>query len=104
MSKKGKEATNKKTGGKIPWPLILVGGVVILLLSLNEETSATRNYSYMREIKELRREIKINEDSAAYYRRKRETLLRSTADLEQVAREQYHMQRPTEDVYVIVDD
>lgn len=101
------EDNNKKStrlGKRIPWPLILVGGVVILVLSLNEETSATRNYSYMQRIKELKQEIKENEDSAAYYRHKREALLTGTSDLEHVAREQYHMQRPTEDVYIITGE
>lgn len=102
MSKQ-QSSLKSRFGKNIPWPLILVGGVVILVLSLNEETSATRNYSYMQEIKELKREIKDNEDSAAYYRRKREALLTGTSDLEHVAREQYHMQRPTEDVYIITN-
>jgi hypothetical protein len=75
--------------------------VIILVLSLNEETSVTRNYQYMREIQELTKEIKINEDSAQYYHDKREALLNGNADLEHIAREHYHMQRPTEDVYIV---
>ncbi len=86
---------------RFPIPLLLIGGVVIMVLSLNEETSISRNYEYMREIKALNQEIKLNEDSADYYRDKREALLNSNTDLEHIAREQYHMQRSTEDVYVV---
>lgn len=103
MTKKQTKQPVKSGKRRIPWPLILVGGVIILVLSLNEETSATRNYSYMQEIKELKEEIKRNQDSAQYYKMKREALLHSEADLEHLAREQYHMQRRTEDVFLIID-
>ncbi len=82
-------------------PLLIVGTVVILLLFFNEETSLSLNMKYDNEIRDLKSEIKSNIDSAEYYRAKREAILSGTQDLEAIAREQYHMQRPTEDVYVI---
>jgi hypothetical protein len=91
----------KRINKRFPVPLLLIGGVIILVLSLNEETSVTRNYQYMREIQELTKQIKINEDSAQYYHDKREALLNGNTDLEHIAREHYHMQRPTEDVYIV---
>ena len=55
----------------IPVPLLLIGGIVIALLLLNDDVSISRNYSYMQEITGLRHEIQVNRDSAAYYRAKR---------------------------------
>lgn len=71
------------------------------MLSLNEETSVSRNYEYMREINRLKHEIAENNDSAAYYRNKRQAFYTDNANLEHIAREQYHMQRPGEEVYII---
>lgn len=82
-------------------PVILIGTLVVLLLFLNEETSISRNLEYEKQINAIKAEIELNRDSAAYYRSRREAILNSSADLEYLAREQYHMQRPTEDVYII---
>lgn len=82
-------------------PLLLIGSVVILLLFFNEETSVSLNSKYDAEIRNLNAEIRSNRDSAEYYRAKRNAILSGTHDLETIAREQYHMQRPTEDVYII---
>lgn len=72
-----------------------------MVLFLNEDTSLTLNMKYQKEIARLNREIKLNKDSAAYYRAKREALLHSDDKLEHIAREQYNMQKPGEDVYII---
>lgn len=82
-------------------PLFLLGGVAILVLFFNEETSLKLNMQYQREIQELRSEIKLCNDSAKYYRQKRLAIEHGTDDLEHVAREQFHMQRPSEDVFVV---
>ena len=37
------------------------------------------------------------------YRRQRESILHGTGDLERLAGEKFHMQRPTEDVFVLSD-
>lgn len=81
--------------------LIVVGTVVVLLLFFNEETSLKLNMEYQEQINDLKREIKECEDSAAWYRARREALYIDPEDLEYLVREQYHMQRPSEDVYVI---
>ncbi len=81
--------------------LIAIGTVVVLLLFFNEETSLRLNLEYQEQIKTLKRQIRECEDSAAWYRARREALYINTEDLEHLVREQYHMQRPTEDVYVI---
>lgn len=84
-------------------PLIAVGAVVILFLFFNEETSLSLNMKYENQIKELKSQIKLSNDSAAYYRQKRRNLLSGTEDLERIAREQYNMQRAQEDVYIVND-
>ncbi len=82
-------------------PLLLVGGLVVALLFYNEDASVSLNMEYERQINALKREIKECRDSAAYYRARREALEAGESDLEHVAREQYHMQRPTEDVFLL---
>lgn len=82
-------------------PFLVIGGLTVLLLFFNEETSMSLNMEYERQIKDLHAEIKMNQDSAAYYRRCREALVTGTDELEHLAREQYNMQKPSEDVYLI---
>ena len=77
--------------------------MIVLLLFINEGTSLSRNIEYQKRISELKAEIKQCNDSAAYYKEKKEAILRGGAPLEYVAREQYHMQRPTEDVFLIIE-
>lgn len=78
-----------------------VGGAMILLLCFNEETSISRNMEYAATIKQLNADIKAYRDSAAYFRRHREALTTDVSNLEHLARERYHMQRPTEDVFLL---
>lgn len=82
-------------------PVIVVGGLVVMVLFFNDETSMQLNMQYQSRINELNAEIKLNRDSAAYYKAKREAIVKGTESLEYIAREQYLMQRPTEDVYIL---
>ena len=82
-------------------PLIVIGSLVVLLLFFNDETSLALNMKYEKEINKLSLEIKECRDSAAYYRQQREAILHESEDLEHMARERFHMQRPTEDVYIL---
>lgn len=81
--------------------LILVGGVMVLLLFLNEDASLKLNMQYQEQINSLRRQIRECEDSAQWYSARRQALFIGTEDLEHVVREEYHMQKPTEDVFLI---
>ncbi len=81
--------------------LIIVGSVIVLVLFVNEDTSMRLNMQYEEQIRTLKRQIKASEDSAQWYRSRREALYIGTEELEHVVREQYHMQRATEDVYII---
>ncbi len=81
--------------------LLVIGGVIVLLLFFNEDASMKLNMQYQEEIRSLSKEIEECLDSAAWYRTHREALETGTDELEHIAREEYHMQRPTEDVYLI---
>ncbi|MCM1320001.1 MAG: septum formation initiator family protein [Muribaculaceae bacterium] len=81
--------------------VIIVAGAFIVLLFSNEETSMARSQELDKEIASLEARIKQAEDSAAYYRHAREDLITGTEELEKVSRENYGMQRPTEDVYIV---
>ncbi|MBP3299263.1 MAG: septum formation initiator family protein [Muribaculaceae bacterium] len=85
------------------FPVLLVGAGIVLLLFFNEETSVARTRQYDSEITELKAQIKVARDSAEFYRNARRTLMTDAEDLETVARENYNMQRPTEDVYIVTD-
>lgn len=82
-------------------PMFLVASVVVLVLFFNEDTSVELNLEYQKEINGLKREIKLNLDSAEYYKGCRMALEQGGDELEHLAREQYHMQRPSEDVFII---
>lgn len=81
--------------------VLLVAGAVIVLLFSNEETSMTRSRELDKEITTLKGAIAAARDSAEYYKQARKRLETTTEDLERVARENYGMQRPTEDVYIV---
>ena len=82
-------------------PMMVIASLMVLLLVFNEDTSISLNMEYEREINRLSEQIKECRDSAAYFRARRESLEFGTRDLEHIAREQYHMRRPTEDVYIL---
>lgn len=80
---------------------LLIGSLVIALLFFNEDTSWKNNMKYQAQIKSLQEEIQARNDSAQWFRERREQLLTGNEELEQIAREEYHMQKPTEDVYLL---
>lgn len=82
-------------------PLIVIGSLVVLILFFNDETSLALNMKYEKEINRLTLEIKECRDSAAYYRKEREAILHDSEDLEHMARERFHMQRPNEDIFIL---
>lgn len=81
-------------------PFIVIATVIIVVLILNEETSVKTNMEYEARINELKSEIRHNRDSAQYYRAHRLAIENGEDDLERLARERYHMQKQTEDVFV----
>lgn len=81
---------------------MLIGVFFVGLLLLNDDASFTQSMMYEKEIVRLKKEIKETKDSAAYYRERRIAIERGDDALEFIAREQYHMKRPTEDVFLLV--
>ena len=59
-----------------------------------------RSIDLDRTIDSLRTEIRVNQDSLEYYKALNNRLSTSPEEMERVAREQYNMNRPDEDVYV----
>lgn len=86
---------------KVHLPLLIVAGVIVTLLFINDDTSMSLNMKYDREIMALKNKIEECNDSAYYYEQKLKALQTDNDELEHVAREQYNMQRPTEDVFLI---
>lgn len=82
-------------------PFLAVAAIIIAALFFNEDTSMQLNMEYEQQIEQLQAEIRQNRDSASYYRRSRQAVMAGKSDLEHLAREQYHMQRPTEDVFIL---
>lgn len=83
----------------ITLPLIIAVAYIVFVLFFNEN-SYFKSVEYQAEIDRLEAEIKENNDSMNYYRRLNASLTASSEELERIVREQYHMQRPNEDVYV----
>ncbi|MBD5280187.1 MAG: hypothetical protein HDS35_06550 [Bacteroides sp.] len=82
-------------------PVIAIGTLMVVLLLVNDDTSLSQNMEYQRQINELTDAIAECRDSAAYYRNQRESIIRGTGSLEHLAREKFHMQRPSEDVFIL---
>ena len=77
-------------------PVIAIGTLMVVVLLANDDTSLSQNMEYQRQINELTEAIAECRDSAAYYRHQRESI-----SLEHLAREKFHMQRPSEDVFIL---
>ncbi|MDE6143625.1 MAG: hypothetical protein K2F94_06080 [Muribaculaceae bacterium] len=82
-------------------PILVIGSLMVMLLLFNDDASISMNLEYDRQIDELSAEIAECRDSAAFYRRQRESIIHGTAGLERLAREKFHMQKPSEDVFLL---
>lgn len=74
--------------------------VIVFVLFFNDN-SVVNSIEYSREIERLKLEIKEYNDTFYYYRSLNQSLMRNPETMERIVREQYHMQRPQEDVYII---
>lgn len=79
--------------------LVVVVGALAYVLFFNDN-SVMRTYQYEREIDRLRAEIKDNRDTLEYYSELNRRLDQDPAVMEKVVRENYHMQRPSEDLFL----
>ncbi|MCX4331286.1 MAG: septum formation initiator family protein [Muribaculaceae bacterium] len=79
--------------------LLVVMGFIVFVLFFNDN-SVTRSYEYAAQIRELEREIAQYEDTLQHYQELNRRLDSDPQELERIVREHYHMQRPSEDVYI----
>lgn len=84
----------------VSFSLVAVAGILVYILFFTDNSVQT-TYGYEQEIEQLKAEIKIEEDSLNYYRHLNSSLASDPVTIEQVARENYHMQRENEDIYII---
>ena len=86
----------------ITFPLIVAVGYVLFVVFFNEN-SYSRSAELQEEINALEAEIKENKDTMQYYRRLNAGLDTDPVALERIVRENYHMQRVNEDVYIVTE-
>lgn len=79
--------------------LLGIVAVIVAVLFLNDN-SVMRTYEYQQEIDRLRAQIRDSEDSMKYYHELNRRLETDRETMEKIVRENYHMQRPGEDVYL----
>lgn len=79
---------------------IAVTAFVLYVLFFNENSYGRYNELH-NQAKRLRSQIAMEEDTLAYYRALNRRLETSPAEMERIVREQYFMQRPYEDVYIV---
>ncbi len=93
-----------------PWAVryltlpVLVGIGVIVYLTFFSENSITQRVRYQQMIDSLTVGLRAQQDSLEYYRDLNRRLFNDPELMEQVVREQYNMNRPHEDVYVMTND
>lgn len=80
--------------------LIAIASVLIYILFFTD-TSIQATYRYEKEAARLQQAVKAEKDSLEYYKTLNDRLSSDPKTLEKLAREQYHMQRPHEDVFVV---
>lgn len=79
--------------------LLMVLAFVVFVLFFNEN-SVMRSMDYAAEIRDLEEQIAEYEDTLRHYEELNRRLDSDPVELERIVREHYHMQRPSEDVYI----
>lgn len=80
--------------------LLVAVGIITYILFFSDN-SVSETYVYDRQIDSLSNAIRQTNDSLAYYRSLEEQLTTDPSAMERVVRENYHMQRHNEEVYVV---
>lgn len=83
----------------ISFTLLAVAAAVVFVLFLNDN-SVMRTYELEQEIERLQAEIANHRDTLVHYQRLNVRLETDARTMEKIVREQYHMQREGEDVYL----
>lgn len=80
---------------------LIVTVAIISYILFFSPSSVSETYTYDRQIDSLKQAIRRAADSLEYYQDLERRLNTDPAAMEKVVRENYHMQRPDEDVYVV---
>lgn len=83
----------------ISLPLLIVLAFVAYVLFFNDN-SVMKSMDYAAEIRALEARIEQCEDTLRLYEALNRRLDSNPEELERIVREHYHMQRPSEDVYI----
>lgn len=83
----------------ISFSLVGVVGILVFILFFTDNSIGT-TYKYESEILQLKTAIKAERDTLEIYRKLGRSLASDPVTMERVAREHYHMQRPSEDVFL----
>lgn len=75
--------------------------VFALYLFFFNENSFMQSYRYNQQIEALKAEIQQNRDTMEYYESLNNLLNTDPETMEKIVREHYHMQRTSEDVYIV---
>lgn len=75
--------------------------VFVIFIVFIDENSCIQRIRYDAEINDLHRQIDAQNDTTDYYNRQIEKLKNDKNVVEQIAREQYYMSKPSEDIYII---
>ncbi|MBD5179448.1 MAG: septum formation initiator family protein [Muribaculaceae bacterium] len=79
--------------------LMVVLAFMAFVLFFNDNSIA-KSYEYAAEIRSLEERISQYEDTLRHYQELNRRLDSDPRELERIVREHYHMQRPSEDVYI----
>lgn len=79
--------------------LMVVLAFIAFVLFFNDN-SVAKSYEYAAEIRKLEERISHYEDTLRYYQELNHRLDSDPQELERIVREHYHMQRPSEDIYI----
>ncbi|MDE6322858.1 MAG: prominin family protein [Paramuribaculum sp.] len=80
---------------------LLVTVAILSYMLFFSDNSVSETYVYDRQIDSLKLAIRSISDSLRYYQDLERRLNTDPEEMEQVVRENYHMQRPDEDVFVV---
>ena len=83
----------------VTWFILYISFVFFVLFF--NDNSVMHSFELNQRINELELEISENEDTLQHYRRLNRALNTDAETMERIVRENYHMQRPSEDVYIV---
>ena len=75
--------------------------IFVIFIIFIDENSCIQRIRYDAEINDLRQQIAAQNDTTNYYNRQIERLKTDKNVVEQIAREQYYMSKPNEDIYIV---